>query len=326
MNSQPAIFIDGAEGTTGLLIRERLAASTGFRLVEIDLLKRKDPDARTKCLETADAAILCLPDDAARESVELAGSSKVRIIDASTAHRTAPAWAYGLPELSPAHRRALRTAARVTVPGCHATGFLLAVRPLVTSGILNAAAPVHATSLTGYSGGGRKLIAKFESDPTDRLGACPYALALSHKHVPEMMLYAGLVAAPVFQPIVARFARGMIVSIYLDAARMEQPADRAALHAIYAAAYNGEPAIRLMPPDFTDVATDAGLLIPGECNGTNRVDLFVAGNDTQPVIHARLDNLGKGASGAALQCLNLMFDRDEFDGLTIARGQTGSPV
>ncbi len=308
----PSLFVDGAEGTTGLRIHEHLAVRGDFDVLTIDPALRKDTAARADCLNSADFVILCLPDAASRESVGLIVNSHTRVIDASTAFRCDPAWAYGLPELNPGQRDRIRTANRVSVTGCHAAGFVLAVNPLVRAGRLASDAPIVAYSLTGYSGGGKALIAKFESKPGDHLSVCPYSLALQHKHLPEMTLHASLSRPPVFQPAVGRFFQGMIVSVFLQIPELTPQV----VHETLAAAYDGEPAIRLAPVGGNPLLDD-GLLTPLGCNGTNRVDLFVAGHDGQVAIHARLDNLGKGAAGAAIQCLNLMSGAEEFHTLRL---------
>jgi N-acetyl-gamma-glutamyl-phosphate reductase len=309
------VFIDGQEGTTGLEIRERLIGRTDFVLIEIEPSKRKDDVARRDCLLGSDVTILCLPDDASRKAFEWASDHKTRLIDASTAHRTAPGWVYGLAELSPAHRAAIRSARWVTNPGCHATGFLLGLYPLIAAGVVPTNYPFVVNSVTGYSGGGKKLISKYENgDPQQFAGPRPYALGLRHKHLPEMQRVAGLDHPPGFLPVLGPIYRGMIVSTLLHTRLLPKPTTAATLHDRLAAHYAGERFVRVMPFAANDFL-DEGQLVPTECNKTNRADIFVFGHDEQAVIAVRLDNLGKGASGAAVQNLNLMLGRPEETGL-----------
>lgn len=308
---KPKIFIDGAEGTTGLEIRERLSARDDIELLEIDPALRKEPTKRSKFLNDSDMAILCLPDAAARESVSLVTNPHTRILDASTAHRTAHGWIYGLPEIG--LRDSIRQASRVSVCGCHATGFILAVHPVVRSGLLDPAAGITATSLTGYSGGGKPLIAAYETGESARkLPVAPYALGLRHKHLPEMEKHSGLRTKPLFQPIVGAFPRGMLVSVFLHTTQLARPFSPEDIRKMLSDFYAGEPFIRVMPDGE---GLQDGFLDPLGCNGTNRVDLFVFGHDSQLSIVARLDNLGKGASGCAIQNLNLMLGFPEDRGL-----------
>jgi N-acetyl-gamma-glutamyl-phosphate reductase len=309
------VFIDGQEGTTGLKIRERLAGRTDFKLLEIDPAKRKDDAARRECLLNADIAILCLPDDASRQAYEWVRDHNTRLIDTSTAHRVAPGWAYGLPELSPAHREAIRSARFVANPGCHATGFLLATYPLITTGAVQSSYPFVVNSVTGYSGGGKKLIAKYEQgDPNLLAGPQPYSLGLRHKHLPEMQRIAGLDLAPAFLPIRGRFYNGMIVSTIIQPRLLSRPTTPTVLREQFASYYAKERFIRVLPL-AAESALDDGGFSPLGCNDTNRADVFVSGHDEQVFIGVRLDNLGKGASGAAVQNLNLMLGVPEENGL-----------
>jgi N-acetyl-gamma-glutamyl-phosphate reductase len=309
------VFIDGQEGTTGLQIRERLIGRTDFTLIEIEPSKRKDDTARRDCLLGSDIAILCLPDDASRQAYAWVRDHKTRLIDASTAHRTAPGWVYGLPELSAAHREAIRSARFVANPGCHATGFLLGLVPLIAAGVVPTSYPFVVNSVTGYSGGGKKLISKYENgDPQQFAGPRPYALGLRHKHLPEMQHVAGLDNPPGFLPVLGPIYQGMIVSTLLHTPLLSMPVAAADLHERLAAHYAGERFVRVMPFAASDYL-DEGQLVPTECNHTNRADLFVFGHGEQAVIAVRLDNLGKGASGAAIQNLNLMLGRPEDAGL-----------
>jgi len=309
------LFVDGSEGTTGLRIHEYLAQRPDLQLIEIEPARRKDPEARAECLNRADFAILCLPDDAAREAVELTTDSSTRILDASTAHRTHPEWAYGLPELCEGQRERIGQARRVAIGGCHASAFLLVLRPLIDAGLVPPDYPVTAQSLTGYSGGGKKMIARFEATEGDGLAICPYALALRHKHLPEMQVQSGLAHPPLFTPAVGRFYKGLLVTLPL-VTRLTHGATPDAVHAVLSERYAKEPAVRVMQLE-TEAWLSEGLLEPTGCNGTNRVDLFVVGHPEQTAVLARLDNLGKGAAGAAVQCLNLMLETDEFEGLRL---------
>lgn len=292
------VFIDGREGTTGLQIEERLRAMPGVSLLEIDPEKRKDPDERKRLIHAADAVFLCLPDAAARESVTLAEGSNAVILDASTAHRTASGWAYGFPELSPAHLEAVKTSNRIAVPGCHATGFCSIVYPLVQAELVPVDKALTCFSLTGYSGGGKALIAEYES-PSGPRDARMYALGLNHKHLPEMTAVCGLQNAPIFIPTLIPVYQGMLVSVPLAT-----PAEPLYRH--LASWYKDAAHVRVMP--FGQAPDDDGRRLSLEgCNGTDDLELFVYGHDTQTLITARLDNLGKGASGAAVQCLKLRF-------------------
>lgn len=303
------IFIDGGAGTTGLEIRERLAGRSDIALVTLPEARRKDSAARADALNEADAVILCLPDDAAREAVSLIRNPATRVIDASTAHRTDPAWAYGFAELEPDGRQRLSGATRVSNPGCYPTGFLALVRPLVRAGIVpkDLALSVNATS--GYSGGGKSMIAEFENGDTDTAFRT-YGLTMAHKHVPEMHRHSGLDHAPAFLPAVARTYRGMLVEVPLHLHQLK--GDLAAIREALAEAYSGSALIHLVEGDF------AGLTIE-RCAGTDRLDLFVFGNERtgQVRLAATLDNLGKGAAGAAVQNLNLALGLDEASGLRL---------
>ena len=310
------VFIDGQAGTTGLEIRARLRERPDLHLLEIDPQRRKDPAARRELLNAADVVLLCLPDEAAREAVALIEAPGVRVLDASTAHRTAGGWVYGLPELAPGQREAIAAAARVANPGCYPTGFLLLLRPLVDAGLLRAEAPLTVHAVSGYTGGGRALVERYEARAAaDRLAPRSYGLDLAHKHLGEMQRWAGLAGAPLFTPMVGHFARGMLVQVPVTAAHRTEPATPEALAAALAERYADEPCIRVHAPGATDALVDGTFLDPEACNGTNAVDLMVFGHAEQQLLVARLDNLGKGAGGAAVQNLNLMLGRDEFTGL-----------
>ncbi len=312
------VFVDGQEGTTGLQIFERLAARDDLELIQIDPALRKDAAARAACLNAADIAFLCLPDGAAKESAELVTNPRTCIIDASTAHRVADGWVYGVPELGAAYRAAIRTGKRIANPGCHATAFALAVRPLVQRGLLPADFPLSCFSLTGYSGGGKKMIADYEASPRPAAlqSPRPYALALMHKHLPEMRVHTGLERPPIFNPIVAAFYQGLAVTVPLPLHALPAGPTPQALHHALAETYTHERFVRVLP--FGDEGVlDGGFFDVQAANGTNRCDLAVFGHAEQAVVMARLDNLGKGASGAAIQCMNLHLGLDEGLGLTV---------
>lgn len=302
------VFVDGESGTTGLELRARLEKRPGFTLLHIAPEKRRDPQERRSLYAQADLVFLCLPDDAAREAASLAEGTGARLIDASTAHRVAPGWVYGFPELAPGQREKIASAARVAVPGCHATGFTSLVHPLVAGGILPRDYPLCCTSVSGYSGGGKKLIETYEArrhgDPALQSPRF-YALGLAHKHLPEMQAVNGLAFPPVFTPMVGPYYRGMLVSVPLRAPLLAKPLDARGLWEYYGEYYSGEEYVRVMPFGGEN-ALDEGFLDATGCNGTNRLDLFVFGGGEQALVVARLDNLGKGASGAAVQCMDLM--------------------
>ena len=309
-------FVDGQEGTTGLRIHEYLAQRNDIEVLRIDAGKRKDAAERARLLNAADVAFLCLPDVAAKEAAALVTNPKTCLIDASTAHRTMAGWAYGLPELSPAQRDLIRAGKRISNPGCHASAFILLLRPLVDAGLVPAALPVSASSITGYSGGGKKMIEQYEAGGDALLDSPrPYGLTLAHKHVPEMMTHTGLTAKPVFMPIVGNFYKGLSVSVPLHPSQPGSACTAQDLHGVFEKRYAGERFIKVMP--LRDPATlEAGFFDVQACNDTNRVDIFVfANNDGQVILMARLDNLGKGASGAAVQAMNVHLGLEESLGL-----------
>ncbi|HEY0467396.1 MAG TPA: N-acetyl-gamma-glutamyl-phosphate reductase [Polyangiaceae bacterium] len=312
------IFIDGREGTTGLQIQERLAARPDLELCELPAALRKDPAARKALINEVDFVITCLPDDAARQAVGLLQNPRTRLIDPSSAHRVSPDFVYGFPELNGEQRGRIREASRVSVPGCHASGFVAALAPLVARGLVPKDYPAVAHSLTGYSGGGKKLIATYETaSPNERenlRGPRPYGLALRHKHLPEMAAYAGLAAAPFFEPVVGDFYKGMLVSVPLFTHLLTKKVTPKDVHEVLSAHYHGEEFVIVQPLDTESLLED-GYLNPMACNDTNRLELFVFGHEQQILIIARLDNLGKGASGAAVQNLNVMLGVDEASGL-----------
>ncbi|MEI7931603.1 MAG: N-acetyl-gamma-glutamyl-phosphate reductase [Alphaproteobacteria bacterium] len=309
------VFIDGEAGTTGLQIRERLAARADVTLLSIDPERRKDPAARAELLNSADAVILCLPDEAAREAVSLIANPAVKIVDPSTAHRVAPGWTYGFAEFAPGQRAAIAASKRVSNPGCYSTGAIALLAPLVRDGLVPADYPVTINAVSGYSGGGRSMIAEFEDKAASNYGETPfrlYAMGLEHKHVPEIVLHAGLTHRPVFSPSVGRYAQGMLVNVPLLTRALPGKSGKAELHACLIKAYAGEAFVEVAS---LDEAAGLKTLEPEALNGTNRMRLFVFGNKDEIMLTAQLDNLGKGAAGAAVQNLNLMLGLGEGNGL-----------
>jgi N-acetyl-gamma-glutamyl-phosphate reductase len=311
------VFIDGASGTTGLEIRERLAKRRELELTVLDDARRKDPSARADALNSADVVILCLPDDAAREAVGLIANPEVRVLDPSTAHRVADGWVFGFPELESKRREELREAMRVTNPGCYSTGFLATVRPLVRAGLVPADWPVLCNAVSGYSGGGKAMIAEFEDRNApnhSREVFRTYGLTLEHKHVDEMQTHAGLRQRPLFAPSVARFYRGMLVEIPLPLSALPGNPTVTQIHAALADSYRGERLIEVV--SLKDAAAKK-TLDAEELKNTNRLKIYVFGNEKhgQARVVALLDNLGKGASGACVQNLNVMMGWPETEGL-----------
>ena len=304
------VFIDGSAGTTGLRIRERLAARREIELITLPEALRKDTEARQDALNGADIAFLCLPDAAAVEAVGLVENPDTAIIDTSTAHRTAGGWVYGFAELT-GQRERIAASKRIANPGCHASGFIALVEPLVVAGLLAKDALLSCTSLTGYSGGGKKMIAQYEADGRDPLLCAPrqYGLSQSHKHLPEMAAVCGLENAPAFMPIVADFYSGMEVVVPLFAHQLA--GDIEDVKAVYRSRYTG-PVVR-----WVDAADEGGFLSAAALSGRDDMQISVAGNDERILLISRFDNLGKGASGAALQNMNLLLGADETEGLVI---------
>ncbi len=301
------VFVDGQEGTTGLRIHEYLAKRSDVEVLRIDADRRKDQASRAELLNAADVAFLCLPDGPARDAVALVENPATCIIDASTAHRVDPGWVFGLPELALGQRAKIRASKRIANPGCHATGLILLLRPLVDAGVIRTNELISATSITGYSGGGKKMIEQYQSGDDARLaGPRPYALGLAHKHLPEVLAHSGLTVPPVFLPIVANFYKGLAVSVplHLDALGTSLTA----LHSVYEQRYEGERFVRVHSTN--DEAGESYFDVQAS-NDSNRVDIFVFGNERQAVLIARMDNLGKGASGAAVQAMNIHLGIDE---------------
>ena len=312
------VYIDGQEGTTGLKILERFKDRKDIELIRISEEKRKDPAERARLINSADYVFLCLPDAASIEAVSFIDKDNdhVRIIDASTAHRTNPDWAYGFPELSPAHREKIKTSNRVAVPGCYASGFASIVYPLVSNGIIPDDFPVFAYATSGYSGAGKKAIAVYEGDdkPFEFNSPRQYALSQQHKHLPEMQAVSGLKFKPMFNPMVCDYFSGMVVSVPLQTRMLDKKVTAEEVHAMYAKHYAGANMVEVMPLMSAD-EQKAFFLASNTLSGQNKMQVFVFGNDEQILLCSRLDNLGKGASGAAVQCLNIMMGIDETTGL-----------
>ncbi len=306
--NKPKVYIDGKEGTTGLQIYDRLSNRTDIELLLIDEDKRKDVVEREKMLNAADLVFLCLPDDAARESVSLIRNDRTRVIDASTAHRTNPAWDYGFAELSAEHRGNIMKSMRVANPGCHASGFISSVYPLVKSGLLPADFPLTAYSLTGYSGGGKKLIAEYEDENRDPRHDSHriYATGLTHKHLPEMQAVCSLTRPPVFSPILGDFYKGMATTIMLPGFAA------ASVHEVLTRHYEGQQLVTVAP-----LGGDESVIYASTMAGRDSLRLLVCGHENQTTVTALFDNLGKGASGAAVQNMNLMLGFEETTGLTL---------
>lgn len=308
---KPIVYIDGKDGTTGLQIYDRLSARDDIDLLLIDEEKRKDPAARKACINQADIVFLCLPDAAAREAVAMVENPATRVIDASTAHRTAPGWVYGFPELKAGQRQAIAKAKWVANPGCHATGFISVVYPLVAAGVLPAHADLTCFSLTGYSGGGKKMIAQYEAADrgTELSSPCPYGLGQGHKHLPEMQAVCGLAKPPVFVPVVDDYYKGMATTVMLHMSQLNGVSSLQQVQEIYQAHYAGQKLVQVAPD------TDTAKLYANAKAGSNGLSIVAAGNDGQFTVTALFDNLGKGASGAAVQNMNLMLGLEETTGL-----------
>ena len=314
------VFVDGSEGTTGLRIRGRLREQKNVELLTIGPELRKSPEERRKFLNSADLVFLCLPDAASREAVEMITNPDTRVIDSSTAFRVNPGWVYGFPELSRAQREKIASAKRVAVPGCHATGFISLVYPLVKGGIAAPDYPFSCQSVSGYSGGGKKLIAQYEGPRAegDHLESTRYyGLTLSHKHLPEMKQVCGLDEPPLFTPSVGDYDSGMLVSVPLHRRLLRKKFGAEELHRYFSEFYRGSAFVSVEPLGGGD-CLNGGYLNAMACNGTNSLQIFIFANEEQILLVSRFDNLGKGASGAAVQCMNIMFGQPEDAGLALA--------
>ena len=307
------IFIDGSAGTAGLRIHSRLACRSDIELLTLPEADRKKPECRRAALNSCDVAVLCLPDTASIQAVAMIENPAVRVVDTSTAHRTSPDWAYGFPELSPAHRENIKSGLRVASPGCHAGGFVSLIYPLVEAGLLPPDAQLACHSLTGYSGGGKGMIAEYEAEPRPVAFASPrqYGLAQVHKHLPEMQLISGIQTQPLFTPIVAEFYSGMQVTVPLFGSQLANGVGIDAVKAVFAAKYTG-PIVK-----YTETMDEAGFIASNTLSDKDSMEIAVYGNDERMILVSRFDNLGKGASGAALQCLNIMLGADETEGLVL---------
>ena len=311
--SKPIIYIDGKDGTTGLQIYDRLSAREDLNLLLIEEEKRKDPQERAWLMNQADIVFLCLPDAAAREAVELVQNPKTRIIDCSTAHRTDPDWAYGFPELSAEHRARIQEARRVANPGCHATGFLSVVYPLTAMGLLPRDAALSCFSLTGYSGGGKKMIAQYEGEKGEALYSPRlYGLNQAHKHLPEMKVRTGLFVPPVFVPVVDDYYKGMATTVSLHGGLLRRSGGAAAVWEELSGHYRDQALIRVAP-----LNGETSMIAANALAGKDTLTLIVCGNEDRITVTALFDNLGKGASGAAVQNMNLMLGFEETQGLNL---------
>ncbi|MDU0809802.1 MAG: N-acetyl-gamma-glutamyl-phosphate reductase [Burkholderia sp.] len=310
------VFVDGQEGTTGLKILEFLSNRKDIEILYIRESKRKDIKERRYLINASDITLLCLPTDAARESASLVWNKNTALIDASTMFRTHVDWVYGLPELNLFQRECIRKSKRVSVPGCHASAFILSIRPLVNAGIVSKSFVAHSYSITGYSGGGKSMIDNYQNNlSTEKLmSPRPYALDLMHKHLPEMAVHAGLKYPPIFIPIVGPFPRGLALTTYFTPSQLKKRITPKNVQSILAEHYEDEKFVHVSPFEVDDKHDSSFFDIQAN-NGTNRVDLFVFGNKDRFVTIARLDNLGKGASGAAIQCMNLIIGVSEDLGL-----------
>ncbi|AXX92703.1 N-acetyl-gamma-glutamyl-phosphate reductase [Malaciobacter molluscorum LMG 25693] len=308
------IFVDGQYGTTGLKIHEMLENRDEIELLTINEEDKKNDEVKKELLNSADLVFLCLPDAASKHSVSLITNDKVKVIDASTAHRTNPQWVYGIPELTSTQREKIKNSNRVCVPGCHASGLIIAMKPLLEKGILPKSQKLICHSITGFSGGGSTMIDDYENGSFDEVGGQrPYALALNHKHLPEMKYMLDLQEAPLFTPSIGNFKQGMLVMSYLVKKDFLFSASRDELINLYKDYYKGENFINII--EENEQYLDNGLLNPMKCNNTNTLEISVYENETDMVVISRLDNLGKGASGAAVQCMNIMLGIDEKQGL-----------
>ena len=315
MSGKVKIFIDGSEGTTGLRIHERFAEREDVELLPISSELRKDKEERKRLINSSDITFLCLPDAAAEESVSLVENDHVRIIDTSTAHRTMEGWAYGFPELSKEHREAISAGNRIAVPGCYATGFISLVYPMVAEGLISADYPVSAFGISGYSGGGKKMIAAYEAEEREDALLAPreYALSQAHKHLKEMKKIPGLKREPLFSPIVADYYSGMVVSVPVYTDLMNKGRTPQEVWKYLADFYAGSRFVRVMP--FGAEEASANMLAGNAMSGRDSLRIYVTGNEDRVLLSSQFDNLGKGASGAAIQCLNIALGCEETKGL-----------
>lgn len=315
MSGKVKIFIDGSEGTTGLRIHERFAEREDVELIPISSELRKDKEERKRLINSSDITFLCLPDAAAEESVSLVENDHVRIIDTSTAHRTMEGWAYGFPELSKEHREAIAAGNRIAVPGCYATGFISLVYPMVAEGLISADYPVSAFGISGYSGGGRKMIAAYEAEEREDALLAPreYALSQAHKHLKEMKKIPGLKREPLFSPIVADYYSGMVVSVPVYTELMNKGRTPQEVWKYLADFYADSRFVRVMP--FGAEEASANMLAGNAMSGRDSLRIYVTGNEDRVLLSSQFDNLGKGASGAAIQCLNIALGCEESKGL-----------
>lgn len=308
-----SVFIDGSAGTTGLRIRERLEERDDISLIVLEEAVRKDPAARKEALNSADIVFLCLPDAASVEAVSMIENPSVKVLDTSTAHRTAPGWVYGLPELNSRQAELIAASNRIAVPGCHASGFIALVRPLIDAGVISNKQHIVCHSLTGYSGGGKKMIAEYQAGGRDALldAPRPYGLTQQHKHLREMQRMTGLECAPVFCPVVADFYSGMVVTVGLFGDELLSGANIETVKRIYAESYTGSVV------KYKETIDESGFISAGGLSGDDGMQISVYGNEERILPVARYDNLGKGASGAAIQCMNILLGVDQTCGLTI---------
>lgn len=311
------VFIDGSEGTTGLRIFERFVGRDDIELLKIPSEQRKNPDEIKKYINASDITFLCLPDAAAQEAVAMVENENVIIIDTSTAHRTKEGWAYGYPELSDNHRNAIKTGKRIAVPGCYATGFITIIYPLVAGGILSKNYPVSAFAMSGYSGAGKKTIAIYEAQERDKELDAPreYALTQNHKHLKEMQKITGLDKIPLFSPIICDYYSGMLLTtpFYTDMLIGNPVPEK--VHAFFQDYYAGEKFVKVMP--FGKEAEYNGFLAGNACSGWDGIEIYITGNEERLLVSTRFDNLGKGASGAAIQCMNILLGCEEDKGLVL---------
>ena len=311
------VFIDGSEGTTGLRIFERFEGRDDIEILKIPSELRKDPEEIKKYINASDITFLCLPDAAAREAAAMVENENTIIIDTSTAHRTEEDWAYGYPELSPKHREAIKNGKRIAVPGCYATGFITIAYPMVVQGMLPKDYPVAAFAMSGYSGAGKKTIAVYEADDRDKELDAPreYALTQNHKHLKEMQKITGLARTPLFSPLICDYYSGMVVTLQFYADMLNQKPTPEKVHELFDAYYKGEQFVKVMP--YGKETEYNGFLAGNTCSGWDGIEVYVTGNEDRILVSTRFDNLGKGASGAAVQCLNILLGCEENKGLVL---------